>query len=71
MTPRTKKLIGTVVIVLWLIVYIVLAAGFARLILPHAAWYASMLYYAVAGTLWIVPIGLMLPWMNRPPKAPS
>jgi hypothetical protein len=24
-------------------------------------------YYALAGTLWIVPIGLLLPWMYREP----
>jgi len=25
----------------------------------------ALLFYALAGTLWIVPIGLSLPWMNR------
>ena len=68
MSPRVKKLIGTVVILLWLLVYVVLVAGFARMILPHATWYAELAFYALAGTLWIVPIGLMLPWMNRQPR---
>jgi hypothetical protein len=36
--------------------------------LPHARWYVSLLFYALAGTLWIVPIGLSLPWMYREPK---
>lgn len=68
MSPRIKKLIGTIVILLWMLIYIVIAAGFARIILPHAAWWGALLYYAVAGTLWIVPIGLMFPWMMREPK---
>lgn len=68
MKPSIKKLIGTIVIMVWLTIYVFFAAGFGRLILPHAAWYAAFLYYAIAGTLWIVPIGLMLPWMNREPR---
>jgi hypothetical protein len=43
--------------------------GIAVHLLPHASWYAALLYYATAGTLWIVPIGLMLPWMYREPKS--
>jgi hypothetical protein len=69
MSTSLKKLIGTLVIVVWLLFYVFLAAGFGRMILPHAASYAAFLYYAIAGTLWIVPIGLMLPWMYRQPKA--
>ena len=28
----------------------------------------AFFYYAVAGTLWTIPIALMLPWMNREPQ---
>jgi hypothetical protein len=42
----------------------------AVLVLPHAAWYAALAYYALAGTLWIIPIGLMLPWMHREQPGP-
>jgi hypothetical protein len=65
MSPRIKKLIGAFVILLWLPLYSLTAMGVAVLLLPHAHWFAAFLYYAIAGTLWIVPIGLMLPWMYR------
>jgi len=39
--------------------------GLAVHVLPHAAWYISLCFYALAGTLWILPIGLALPWMHR------
>jgi hypothetical protein len=68
MTPRYKKLIGTIVMLAWLVVYALLVMGVARHVLPHAAWYASFLFYALAGTLWAIPIGLMFPWMVREPK---
>lgn len=71
MSLRLKKLVGTIIILLWLTVYVFFAAGFGRMILPHAAWYAAFLYYAIAGTAWIVPIGLMFPWMMRESKPPS
>jgi len=71
MTPRTKKLIGTVVIMIWLPVYALFATGVAMHLLPHAHWFVAFLYYALAGTLWIVPIGLMFPWMYREPQAGS
>ncbi|HEX4077363.1 MAG TPA: DUF2842 domain-containing protein [Rhizomicrobium sp.] len=65
MTPHSKKLIGTIVILLWLPLYALIAMSVGVRVLPHAAWFAAVLYYALAGTLWIIPIGLMLPWMHR------
>jgi hypothetical protein len=65
MTPRTKKLIGTLVMLIWLPLYALIAMGLGVRLLPHAAWYFALAYYALAGTLWILPIGLMLPWMHR------
>jgi hypothetical protein len=69
MSPRTKKLIGAIVIVIWAPLYAFAAMIIAVHLLPHAAWYVALLYYALAGTLWIFPIGLMLPWMHR--EAPN
>lgn len=68
MTPHTKKLIVTIVILLWIPVYALLAMRVGVSILPTAGPLLELLYYAVAGTAWILPIGLMLPWMNREPR---
>ena len=69
MTPRIKKLIGTILILLWLPVYALIAMGVALHLLPHAGALAQFLFYAVAGTLWAVPVGALFPWMYREPKA--
>ncbi|HEX3652708.1 MAG TPA: DUF2842 domain-containing protein [Rhizomicrobium sp.] len=68
--PRTKKLIGAMVIVLWLPIYALLAMALAVRILPHAHVVVQFLYYAIVGMAWILPIGFMLPWMSRdePPR---
>jgi Protein of unknown function (DUF2842) len=68
LTPHTKKLIGTVLILLWLPLYATLAMRVGVSVLPNANAIVALLFYAVAGTLWIVPIGLMLPWMSREPR---
>lgn len=69
MTRRTKTLLVAIVIVfLWLPFYALFVSGLARHVLPHAAWYTALVFYALAGTLWIVPIGLSLPWMYREPE---
>jgi hypothetical protein len=65
MSPRLKKFIGTLVIFIWLPVYILFAWAIGLHVLPSANGVTAFLYYALAGTLWIVPIGLMLPWMYR------
>jgi hypothetical protein len=67
MSPRIKKLIGTLGILVWITIYSVLAMRLAVDILPGADWLVTLLFYAVAGTLWIVPVGLALPWMHREP----
>lgn len=68
MTPSTKKLIGTIVILIWVPIYALLAMRVGISVLPDANPFVELLYYAVAGTAWIVPIGLMLPWMSREPR---
>jgi hypothetical protein len=69
LTPHTKKLIGTIVILIWVPIYALLAMRVGISLLPDANPWAELLYYAVAGTAWILPIGLMLPWMIREPRA--
>jgi hypothetical protein len=67
LVPRTKKLIGLFIILIWLPVYALIAMRVGVAVLPQASSFVTLLYYAIAGTVWIVPIGLMLPWMHREP----
>ena len=67
MTPRIKKLIGTILILLWIPIYMVLIAGLSQLVLRHANSLGMFVFYALAGTLWAVPVGALFPWMMREP----
>ncbi|MGH6828902.1 MAG: DUF2842 domain-containing protein [Rhizomicrobium sp.] len=68
MTPHVKKLIGAVLILFWLALYALIVSGLAIHVLPRANWYDSLLFYGATGLIWIVPIGLALPWMYAEPK---
>jgi hypothetical protein len=68
LTPSTKKLIGTIVILVWLPIYALVAMRIGVSLLPGANPLVELLYYAIAGTAWIVPIGLLIPWMSREPR---
>lgn len=69
MSMRWKKLLGTLVIIIWLIVYAVVAARLAYDILPEANWLAELAYYMIAGLAWILPLMPLIWWMSRPGKA--
>jgi hypothetical protein len=65
LSPRFKKLLGTLGILIWITLYVLFLTRVAIIILPHAHWLVSLLFYAVAGLAWIIPVGLALPWMHR------
>jgi len=70
LSPHVKKLIGTILILIWIVVYSLLVMRLAVAILPGANGLLALVFYAAAGLLWIVPIGLALPWMNSDNRKP-
>ena len=67
MSPHIKKLIGTLALILWILLYALIVMRVAIFVLPGGHWLVTLLFYAIAGTVWIVPVGLTLPWMHRQP----
>ena len=66
MRATTRKLIGTIALLLFLLVYVALAAAIAAGRIAEAAPLAILAYSLVAGLAWIVPAGLLIRWMQRP-----
>jgi len=64
MRARTRKLIGTVVLLVFLALYAWAAAiGAGRITLaPH---WSQLLYFVTAGLAWVVPAALLIRWMQR------
>ncbi len=67
MTMRTRKLIGTALLLLLIVVYSLLALAVAIVLqLQNAGKVAELIYYVVAGTLWVIPAGAIIWWMQQP-----
>ena len=68
LTVRTRKLLGTGILIAWIFFYIGLAAYVGAAILPRSI-FAELPFYAVAGIAWAFPARYLLVWMNRPDRA--
>ncbi len=69
MTRRTRTLIGTIVIIVFVIVYALVMMALAQPILKDAGGWTQLAFYLTAGLAWIVPIMPLISWMERGRKA--
>jgi hypothetical protein len=66
MTIRTRKLVGAIALLVFLTIY-ALAAMMAAIVLQvNASKLVELIYYPVAGLLWVLPAMWLIKWMQRP-----
>ena len=70
MPVRLRKLIGLVLILIWVFVYAVFLMRLAVDILPDAHWAVALAFYAIGGLAWVLPIMPLIRWMQRPDPEP-
>ncbi|MCJ8508423.1 DUF2842 domain-containing protein [Rhizobium lemnae] len=68
MPLRLKKFIGTILIIVLVSVYAIVATTIATLTLSTAPWYVHLLYFLLTGVIWILPAMLIIRWMAGPRK---
>ncbi len=67
MTQRTRKFVGTIALIVVIAVYALLAMAAAMILqVNNANKFVELLYYVVAGLLWVLPAGLLITWMQKP-----
>lgn len=67
MKQRQRKLAGTVGLLVFIAIYALLAmVAAASLEVHNASKLAELIYYAVAGLLWVLPAGIIIGWMQKP-----
>jgi len=66
MTVRTRKLIGTVVLLVFLAAYALAVVGVSSGRIASASAPTQLAFFVVAGLAWILPAGLLIRWMQRP-----
>ena len=65
---RTRKLIGTVALLVLVTVWALLAMALAQFALRSASNLVAGLFYVVAGLGWVLPAMPLVSWMVRPDR---
>lgn len=71
LTMRTRKLIGTVILLVFIIVYAFATMMIGLWVLKEATGWQEALFYAVTGCLWAFPAMFILKWMLKPDEPAS
>lgn len=69
MTQRTRKAIGTLAVVAFIIVYALLAMAVGGELIVGQGMAVELPFYIVAGALWLPVVMSIIRWMVRPDAA--
>jgi len=65
MAPRTRKLVGTVVLLAFLTIYLLLALAVAvALEVRASSGWAELAFHTIAGLAWVIPAAFIVKWMS-------
>jgi hypothetical protein len=68
MPVRLKKLIGTILLILLVIVYALMATTVAVAQLAESGPLVHLAFFLLTGLLWVLPAMAIIKWMILPPK---
>ncbi len=69
MTPRIRKLVGTILLLIVLAIYSLAVMLVASVLVTDGNKIVEMVFYAVAGLAWVLPAGYLIKWMYASPRA--
>lgn len=65
MRMRTRKLLGTIALLVFVLIYSLLAMMVAIALQVNASKFVEVAYYVVAGLAWVIPAGAIIWWMQK------
>lgn len=68
MTPRIRKLVGTVLLLIVLAIYALVVMLVASMLVTDGNKIIEMIFYAIAGLAWVLPAGYLIKWMYATPR---
>jgi hypothetical protein len=69
MQRRIRKLVGTLAIFVFVILYALVAMALAESRIVDAPKVIQTIFYIVLGLAWILPVMPLIRWMERPDEA--
>jgi hypothetical protein len=68
MNSSARKGLVVIVMLVYLAAYVVAAATLGTWLLARVPPWGALIYFAVAGMVWILPLKPLFGWMNRGAK---
>ncbi len=68
MNQRTRKLVGTIVIIIFVMIYGPIAMALAESRIMAAPQLVQVLAYLTLGLVWVLPVMPLIRWMQRPDR---
>jgi uncharacterized membrane protein YuzA (DUF378 family) len=69
MNRRTRKFIGMIGMIAFVMLYALIVMGLAPRILIGAHKGVEMAFYLVAGLAWVIPLLPLIRWMEKPSRS--
>jgi hypothetical protein len=70
MSIRSRKLVGTVALLVLVCAWGLLAMALAQSVLTDINGFVAAIYYVVAGLGWVLPAMPLISWMAKPDPTP-
>ncbi|MGV3552482.1 DUF2842 domain-containing protein [Rhizobium sp.] len=68
MPTTLRRIIGTILLVVLVLFYALLAVTIASATLGASPWYIHLAYFFFTGFLWILPAMWLIKWMHKPAR---
>ena len=68
MPQRLKKLIGSIVLVVFVCLYVLTVMTIAAAKLPGTSHLTQLTFYVVGGLAWVIPAAALVYWMQKPSR---
>ncbi|MES0808228.1 DUF2842 domain-containing protein [Roseibium sp. SCPC15] len=65
MVPSFRKFIGMIALVIFVVVYAFTAMVIGDMTLQQSSTIVRLIYFAIAGLIWVIPAGAIIWWMER------
>ncbi len=65
MVSPLRRFIGMVFLVTFVLVYIFLAMVIGDVTMADKHWSVKLIFFAIAGLIWVVPAGLIISWTYK------
>ena len=66
MSVRAKKLAGTVLLLVFVVIYTLLAMWLGAAVINAQHGLVQLIFYVVAGIAWTIPAFAIIKWSSRP-----